>query len=33
MPLSNKFEALDIEGEVSEEEGEGLPRTLPRARW
>ena len=32
VPLHNRFEALELEGEVSEEEMEGASVTLPGAR-
>ena len=33
LPLSNRFEMLEIEGEVSGEVMEDLPKREPKVRW
>ena len=33
MPLHSRFEALELEGEVSVDVVEGPTRMLPRVRW
>lgn len=33
VPLHRRFEALELEGEMSVDVVESPPRTLPRVRW